>query len=224
MKRRGMSHIEIILAFLIFVSATTFVLYFFIPTGKSIIPSSLDLTANQVKINLTTSIQQHSIKIFPPTQDVSVPIGGLTNYKSSSYNLEGNRLNSTYLQEKAYIHTEDSDFIYLILSTDIVEMVPSSNVDGANYELGSTISRDVISQMKFIELNKSYWSEYDSLKENLKLPKGIDFGIVISSDDIIYTMKKDPPQNIEVYSKIVRSELLTLDGKLRPVNMEVYVW
>ena len=64
MKKRGLSHIEVILSFIIFIGAVGFALYFFSPTNSSrLVDTSMDYVNREISKNITVNLKTYSINV-----------------------------------------------------------------------------------------------------------------------------------------------------------------
>ncbi len=75
MEKRGMSNIEMVLAFIIFIGVVLFAVYFFINHfNQSTKENSLDYVYGKVVSNLNEEVQSYSIKVnrsaFPSNQEI----------------------------------------------------------------------------------------------------------------------------------------------------------
>ena len=106
MERRGFGHIEIVLAFILFISAIIFVTYFLI-TEKSAETSSavLDGLKNKILSNLSTDIRVYSvyIKSSLDNQVFAIEVSTDENERVSVANLSGIIVPSTIDSDVVYV-------------------------------------------------------------------------------------------------------------------------
>ncbi|MBI2452531.1 hypothetical protein HYV50_05680 [Candidatus Pacearchaeota archaeon] len=148
LEKRGMSHVEVILSFLLFITAVGFALYFFSPTNTDrLVDTALDYASREITKNTTVKMETYSIKIDGTTIEDStkvivISINGTcdNNYNSRIENLSGFVLPSKVgpggsgetcdnsgqgqaeNKDRLYIKNEagwkDEDFIIIKLSED----------------------------------------------------------------------------------------------------------
>src|SRR3989338_4636988 len=75
MRKRGIGHIEVILAFILFVGFLLFGLYFLNPLDSGrVLDSSLFYAKDAIKDNVSSNLLVYSIIIDSPSDAVSVPL------------------------------------------------------------------------------------------------------------------------------------------------------
>jgi len=148
MKKRGLSHIEVILSFIIFIGAVGFALYFFSPTNSSrLVDTSLDYINREISKNITVNLKTYSINVNntpdangnslsnpPYSNTLPLQIDGICSQNNGSRveNISGEVLPSRIGQggsgcssggDKIYVKNEagweESDFIYVKVSEDL---------------------------------------------------------------------------------------------------------
>ena len=93
-----------------------------------------------------------------------------------------------------------------------------------NYTIASTINKKVLSERKILELNESYYREYNGLREMLSLPGSVDFdfALLLRNNEIVGERKL--PQGQEVFSSFKREEVLLQNGEREFADLIVRVW
>ena len=188
MKKRGLSHIEVILSFIIFMGAVGFALYFFSPTNSSrLVDTSLYYVNREISENITVNLKTYSINVNNSNGQINGPgnsegvlavnISGIcenSNGVIMVINLSGDRLPSKVRagnnnNNKCRSQSDDvvliqndnwvaDDFIYIKLSEDLDE---NSINFGGNPPLNSS----------FYKLSTVNSEELFSEKRILKLNK-----------------------------------------------------
>ncbi len=252
MKKRGLSHIEVILSFIIFIGAVGFALYFFSPTNSSrLVDTSLDYVNREISKNITVNLKTYSISINNSGNQVNdahvlaVNISGicenangivkavnLSGYNFSSGVGNGNNKCNSQHEDIVLIKNENwaaEDFVYLKLSEDFDES--SGNVGGDPrpnpdfYKLSTVNSEDLFSEKRILNLNKTYYEDYYGLKKQFNLPGRVNFGFSFSftNDDEI-KVENPVPSGLEVFSKVDRVEVLRKNGKVEYADFTMKVW
>ncbi|MEK6843953.1 MAG: hypothetical protein AABX83_00855 [Nanoarchaeota archaeon] len=242
MNKRGISHIEVMLSFLIFAGFVIFALYFFNPFQQSsrLIDSSLDYAIREIINNATVNLETFSI-----TMDVSgggiirkIKIAGVDNSKNAVVEnrhgaivpsrRDGNSDNTEF--DTSLVHDNDptKGFAIFKFSYDF----PQGTLTGGGgqleedkYKITSYNNLELLSENKIKELNNSYNIDYQNLKKGFNLPERVDFGFMLefNSNDFIEAQKK-VPQGVELFSDLKRVEVLRTNGKVQFANLIVRVW
>jgi hypothetical protein len=233
MNKGGISHIEIILAFVIFIGAVGFGLYFF-NTGDSsrLIDSVLEYSFREIERNTTLDVEVFSVKVNNSVSGevlaIDFPgVGG--NAGAETY--DGEILNAMRAGDLVYVqndHWANTDFIYVKFCEDLDEdSVSPVALNEELYQIGSSETRKVISEKRFKTLNESYYADYLGLKKqgNFNLPDRADFGfsLVFGEGDKIITTK-ERLSNVEVFSDSKRVEVLRENRKIVFADLVVEVW
>lgn len=93
---------------------------------------------------------------------------------------------------------------------------------GTNYNIGSILERKVFSYRELEELNQSYYSNYEGLKEELGVPRIYDFAI--NSEEVEIKMERLVPPSSEVLAKNRYYTILKPDGKIINARFNIKVW
>ena len=252
MKKRGLSHIEVILSFIIFIGAVGFALYFFSPTNSSrLVDTSLDYVNREISKNITVNLKTYSINVNNSNNQVNnagalaVNISGICENDDGiimTMNLSGevfqskvgssdNKCSSSS-GDIVYIGNNiwaPEDFVYVKVSEDLNE---SSNAIGASpalndsfYKLSTVNSEDLFSEKRILHLNKTYHEDYYGLKKQFNLPGRVNFGFSFSfttGDEI--KVENPIPSGLDVFSKVDRVEVLRKDGKVEYADFTMKVW
>lgn len=249
MNSKGISHIEVILSFLIFIGFVMFAFYFFSPfEGTRIIESSKEYAFIDLMKN--TSVELDS---YPVGLDVNTKGKGIIEITISQINAEKKVRVENYLGEEIpsrrdndiiRVKLEDSiydsfdgggdGFILIKFSEDILSYSGPVDLSGPSLndenliEIGVASKRAIVSEKRIIDLKTIYESssqQYEKLGEYLNLPKRINFGFGIIFDDgeKIETLK-DIPAGIDIFSKKGRVETLrTKSGKEGKVEFSEFI-
>jgi len=239
MNKRGLSHIEIILGFVLFASAIFFIFYFFDVGKVNKDNESIGIYVfNQIKKNISTEVISYSVKINPfvlsSDKKVAIELNEEipNDFKLRAENYTGEKLpakRDNIDRKKVYVDLkEDLDYVRLLFCKDIDSQEGNFQnptlIPGA-YEIVSREDYSVISQKKAEELKGLYDAQYSILKKSFAVPNKINFGFeLIFSDTEFIKAENATPLRAEVYSKITRSEVIKSNGERVFADYGVKVW
>jgi hypothetical protein len=240
MKKRGIGHIEIILAFILFITAVGFGLYFFSTSNTSrIADTTLTYAFREIEKNTSTSVEVFLVSmnrsnIFGSPSEVAFNFSGVPgNTSVQRYN--GRILNSSrggIGGELVYVSSSNwmgEDILYVMFGEEFKEDgVPTNSVHNSTYyRIGSSEIKNLLSEKRFRALNESYYLDYRGLKGqgNFNLPDRADFGFSLVFDDgYSIVAESNIPEGFEIFSETKRWEVLREDGSIMFANLIVRVW
>lgn len=245
MKKRGMSHIEIVLSFILFVTTVGFALYFFSPLNSSrLIESSLDYSFREISKNVTVGLETFSVMInnqtiseaensasSPSINPLEIMIPDVEpGWESRVRVYNGGYLDSRRMGDSVHIL---SPYGWGNINLIIVEFNEEFSPDTVNpgqyhdsyFEISSSNFREVVSEKRFLDLNESYYADYIELKKSFNLPSRVNFGfsLVFNNGDLI-SAQREIPSSLEVFSESRRLYVLRKDGELSYADIVVWVW
>lgn len=247
-----MSHIEVILSFMIFLGAVGFALYFFSPTNTSkLVDTSLDYVSREISNNITVSVTTYSVKINNSDNQansagfLAINISGMCDNENNVARVEnlsgsilpskigpGNsKCKSSNDQVLIIANSEwnaPEDFIYIKISEDFNEtgdeVTGSPTPNEYFYEISTTNSEIEFSEKRILILNKSYYENYYGLKEDFNLPGRVNFGFSFVFADNSIVSEREVPNGLDVYSKVERVEVLRENGQVQYADLVIKVW
>tara|TARA_Y100000310_G_C20663079_1_gene805892 strand:+ start:608 stop:1321 length:714 start_codon:yes stop_codon:yes gene_type:complete len=233
--KKGAAHVEIILSivlFLVFVGAA-WVIFGPVDSDQSIIENILDRSFDEVERRAQTEILTYSVKLNRDDivgDVITIDLGrNFGNKQSRVEDVNGMKLSSEAIGGdlgKVNVAFGSSNFIYIMLSEDFPEgNVALGDPTVENYELSSYNSKKLLSVDGVEGLISSYESDYEGLKSQLRIPSQVDFsfGIVFSDGERSETAE-EIPEDVEVFSKIKRQEILRAEGEREFVEFGVKIW
>ena len=240
MNKRGISHIEVILSFLIFIGFVIFALYFFSPfKADRVIGSSLSYAVKEIIKNASVEIDSYSIRLNANTKDdigkiIEIRIEGLNskkNVRAESYIGEeissrreagNNDIIRIRLDNKLYGFNGNEGFVILKFSEDIDKYGNSNDLNGILadeenlYEIGTINKIKIVSEKRIIELKNIYEKgseDYKNIKKNFNLPNRVNFAFSLSFDNgEKIEAKQDIPKGLGVFPNLQRIEVLQKDS------------
>ena len=178
MNNKGISHIEVILSFLLFITAVGFGLYFFNSSSNvRLAETIISYAFREIEKNTSINLEVYSVTINGsaiPSGEIALNFSGVgRNVTVITY--EGERLNSSrggQNGELVYISSSnwrDKEFIYVIFGEEFFEdsLLESEEHNKDYYRIGSYESREVISEKRLKILNQTYYKDYRGLKLSL---------------------------------------------------------
>lgn len=201
MEKRGSAHLEMIMAFVIFVSFTLFLLYTLQPPRKQVIDDSALLSLKDrffenITINLTIVLVNHSLESGPcKPQDIS-----------------GNSISFP-------VNGSDGKFSYVYISNEIQGNL--DNCTANKHSIGYTDFKQVVSNNSISLLQNLYNNDYDGLKEYFDLPRGVDFAVESNNYDLA---PNAGTPTIGVVSYNYQKQLIFANGSLILEDFIIRTW
>jgi hypothetical protein len=241
MKKRGTSHIEMVLAFVLFIGAVIAVFFIFNPLeNKSNQNYPQTYLFNKIFDTLKADVTSYTIIInasaFPPSQQarvITLSLGRdvknqgicIENYSGAILpaNKSGNNVSFSW-------HANNGSIIKIYASEDInssylIPNKPSS--DEPNYTISSYNLIEAISENKVNETILSYQSSpgYLALKKKLSFYEGVNFAfeLIIPGAESIKASRKIP-KGMAVNSLERSVQIIRNDGGLVYGTLEVQIW
>lgn len=238
MLKKGISHIEVVLAFIIFMGAIIFIVLVFHPHIAPVDDSTqLSQLVESIKKSASTQIFEIGAKTDSSEGSLSIKIPNLTlsNAGVRARDYLGNQANASAQQDgddeiiclTASQNGEIPYFIYIELSTDItpIEGGCQTAANESAYVISNINQRKVLSEKALLDLNNSYYSDYQSLKAGLGLPAGEEFSFKVTfKDGSSIEGSKTIPKNTEIFSINKNVEALRENGGVEFASINVKIW
>jgi len=232
MNKRGVGHLEIILAFVLFVAAVFFALYFFSPVDQSrLIDSSLQYAKDEIIKNTTVGLITYTAKL-----NVSAGVNAIAiNFSSVPLNMnvkvtnsQGILINSTKSGSAVYLQGpfQGNDFITIMFCEDFNNtfMINPVQVNTNYYQIASTNSESIISEKRILELKEAYEQDYPYLKKKFNLPGRINFGFSLDFPNLDKIKSEKEISGQEVYSDNKEVKVLRLNNDIVSATLYVKIW
>lgn len=250
MNKRGISHIEMLLSFLIFAGFVIFALYFFSPFKASrLIESTLTYAQIEIIKNTTIEIESYSVSLdVSDSNDLNRIVQiEIKDYDASKNVQAKNRNGDMVLAEKVssgggttskHIKFDTSNvydtdptkgFAIFRFGEGLIENPPpgggGNNMKGT-YAIISSDKIKLISESRIINLKTAYEKDYNKVKKDFNLPSmaNFEFEVAFSTTDIISAQRPLRPQSEEIFANSKRIEVLRNTGEIQFADLKVRVW
>ncbi len=240
MQKKGLSHIEAILAFVLFISSIIAILYFFnFPKEKSNASANLDNLYSEIKDNLSSNLLIYGVQLdnnmgtnFTIKLDKDI-----TGYGVQVKDYLGKEINATIvdnstgticLKSKNGID-KISNFTRIYLSPYVNEnlVIGGCTANGeSRYNITSNDERELISESKANELKKAYDHNYSAIESYFNIPRGQNFGFILHiNNSYSITAQSTTANGLEIYTRDYKLNLINNSmGNIVPVNLKIITW
>lgn len=229
-----MSNIEMVLAFLIFIGAVLFTVYFLNNQinkgGKS---ESLDYIYNKISEVGSEKVETYSIKLNNQNLNImGIDLDRDLSFDEgvSAFTLSGSKIPISLSGNIIYLDVNSADnFLIIRISKDISSNYTLFNslpqVNTSNYEIASRTQNNLMSEKKIEEIKGTYERDYNKLKTDLGIGRDLNFGmnVVFSSFDFI-NLGKEASKQAEIFSNKKRIEIIRKDGNSVFADVQIKVW
>jgi hypothetical protein len=236
MKRRGISHIEAIVSFVLFIGFLAFAFFFFSPfRGGDVLNASVEFLEREVRSDSVSRMESYSIVIEiqePPLPDeLAVNINtvdiDISEVDAFVVDKDGEFLESRKTGSTVNFDREGENFVIIRFCEDFDnnDVVSGTLIsEGMDYTISSSDSRDLYSEIKLKEIESAYESNYVGLKEQFNLPNRVDFAITVDFGDENIDANIGIPEEAEVISRKNRIEIIREDGVIEFADLILRVW
>ena len=212
MEKRGSAHVEMMIAFGIFIAFVAFLLIYIRPYENKTISDTVLMT---LKENFENEVYTNLEKVFVKVNDSGCFEIDVSDFVATGNSRVVEGVSKTEVESGisggvvSFVAGGAGEGYYIFVSE---EFSPSSTCDGfeTGYELGSSMLKKVVSNNSLVNLKDKYENDYDNLKASFGIPAGIDFAIV-SGD---YVLEKNIPESVDVIAKSFVYEVLDSGGGL----------
>ena len=227
--KRGVSAVEVIVSFTIFVAFVVFIFAYLNPIKKDISDALLVSLEAGVKKNAMSELREFPIVVNNAPKCISIGLNNLP-FNMSEGNLSVKKLNDDIISHKISgnnLWIENmSESLYRIIYSDEIEKIDSSSLNGCvTPSYGTTVERveRIYSYKKLVRMNYSYFNDYTTLKQKLNYPITSDFAILISNNDNNFSISKNIPKNMNVKVRKFPIQILKNDIKT-DASMTLITW
>jgi hypothetical protein len=196
MIKKGSGHLEMILAFTIFLVLVVFILVYIKPLDNTKLS---DVAIISLKDSFTELANTQLVTVF-------------VNGSSASRNAPAN------ISSKNWIYKNFTDNFYYVHFSDEFQ----SNEPTETLIIGSISNSTVLSNKSLTNIEKKYYFNYTGLKEDLGIPAVLNFEIYTLDGQ--YSMRKEVSGEIEVIAKSYLLSVLNANGELINREFVFSIW
>ncbi|MEI6732091.1 MAG: hypothetical protein WCK90_05450 [archaeon] len=227
MNKRGSGNIEVLMAFVLFIGAVIVALYLLNPAkSANLEETSMNYAFGAIKNISFSEVESYSVKIMSSENRVSIALlpTNPTNDLVSVEDYYGD-MKSSYANGGIITFDKPSNnFTIIRFSHNIDSSSTPITGTSAPYELSSSVTEDIVSESKFLAMNQTYYSDYESVKSSLKILASMEFSARMYLPGKEILMTREIPQNRNVVSRNERMRVLRSDGSIVFGNLEVSMW
>lgn len=243
LKKRGISHVEIILSFILFISAIGVGFYFLNPGNtQRIADSSLEYAFREIAENATTVLINFGFKINNEIirQDeeqnrgsidtIAIKISQYSGMKSKVISSNDIEFESEIENDVVYIKAgtggwTNVEFVNIFLNEEFIDdEVSAVAIKEQYYSLASSQKEEMISEKKFRRLVGIYNLDYYGLKKEFNFPDRANFGFSMRIGDEEIVAQREIPEKTEVFSGSKDFPILKENGEQGFGTLIVSVW
>jgi hypothetical protein len=228
--KKGFSHIEVVLSFIIFLGFVIFLFAIFNPfkiNTKSDV--YIDMTERAIMDNISAKINFFTLKLKEGASSCFYFTYGLnlSNIVVKDNNYERLGASSILIDNKKQIKIDGTgNFFYIYSSDEFEENAVSGScgeLTSEEYSIGLFRIYKMVSFSKLNSLIEKHNSDYSNLKKEMGLTKDFSFNVRESSGNIIVTTDKKPPK-IEVFARDEPIQLVYQNGSFKYAILNIRVW
>ena len=230
MMKRGLSHIEFVISFVLFIGFVLFAFVFFNPLqSQRTLKSSMDYAWIEVSQETQEKLDTYSVYIFSASGDVALDISDVHNsYNASVEDVDGNII-ETYTNDMGLANFDSTGNKFFRIKYSLALPKGDKVINGpvladGEYSISSSTSEKIYFESLLLKLNDTYFSDYDVLKQKINLPNRVDFGFVVKFGDIDVLAVNEIPEGVEVLSRSDRIDVIRNSGKRERAELRVLVW
>lgn len=228
--KKGFSHIEVVLSFVIFLGFLIFLFAIFNPfkiNNKSDV--YIEITERAIMDNISTKVDFFTIKLNENANGCFYFTYGLnlSNVVVKDNSYSRTNASSILIDDKKRIKIDGAgNFFYVYSNEGFVENNEKScskELGGDEYNIGLFRSYEMVSFSKLNSLTDNYNSDYLNLKKVMGLTKDFSFNVRESSGNIILTTNKKAPKT-EVFARDEPIQLVYENGSFKYAILNIGVW
>lgn len=235
-KKDGISHVEIVFSFVLFVGAVFFIYFLLEPSivtknkpvsmeyliEKIKNVSSANLTSVSVNVNSSSTGNCAQFQDFfskvPASENFSV-MGNIT-YLNAKKPATGNDL---------FVELNSNNFFKVYISSELTNQTGAMAsctllIEGVNYSLGLVKTEKKIFVSKILNVIQEYEENYSNVKLELNVPHNVNFGFsfVYANGTSISTKEKIP--NVDIYSEKSAIQYIDKNSHVEAGELIIRAW
>ncbi len=222
-----MSHVEVILSFVIFLGFLIFIFSFINPfqitEDKNVY---LNLLERGIKENVSVEVFFLPLKIENEKECFSIYYEDGFENAIKVKNEQG--LVESYKEKSWKFHVNGSGTFFYVLSSKEFEdrgYLECDKLEKNNYTLGLWRNYKLVSNKSLWNLKKEYEENYENLKEYFRLPSSKDFLFEVKIENKnILNMSNINLKKGNVYSRNLPIEIVYKDGVIKTGTLNMRIW
>jgi len=230
MKKKGVSHIEIIISFIIFSGFVLFLLLYFPITNPQSNSVALDDAERGVLdfVNLRMVYYTIALNNTPPADCFNLS----SELRNISVRNEEDIIMDAYSDSKNNYIQNSGKFYTIYSSSLFYEKNPGNLVSCSvfkevdNYTIGISRVYNIVSYEKISLLRNNYEHDYSSLHDKLGIPIKNDFGFILKDTEGKEIIKavKQRPNRAEVFARDIPIQVAHNNGTFNYFILNVQAW
>ncbi len=213
MKKKAQMHVEMILSFALFILSITIIFFLLNPLSKQ--------SSNKMEINI---IQQ---KILDKVSSEIGIISVITTTENGCYEFPANYI-TEYGTDFTEFQQENLRKYNLYFSEDLSN-TQTHNILGCeptSFSFGVYLTEDLVVYDKVTQLITQYNSEYESLKDELRLNNDFTFKFKTKDNLEISELKttKSPPSGINIVANEFPVRVIKSSGEIQELILNIQAW
>jgi hypothetical protein len=231
------SHVGVVISFVIFV---TFIIFLYSLTKTSIQPeekenSLLEYLKTELIEDASAELNTFTVSLEKSTGPSCIELNGISsklginsrmivknqNQETTNASLNGDDLRIDRIDNK-------DDFFKIYTSNEFPGTIAISGSclelnEGEDYTLGLTKTEKYVFEKKVFDLMTAY-SNYENMKEYLKIPEGSEFGLgfVYENGTSVNVGIKDV--STDIYIREIPVQYISREGDINTGFMEIMIW
>lgn len=237
MEKRGLSHVEMIASFALFVGFLLFGLYFFNPlNNQRLFDSTLYYTFDAIEDNATVRSISYGIALQPHVDfasvSISLPRKDIQGEGIYVENSRGERVPSALTPNGDIAFARTDGFFQVRLGEfpyqeAVLPGTPQPVVLGQDFSISTTEEVELMDEWKLRQLAEMYQNtdSYEMLKTQFNIPRRVDFGFrVVFSETEVIEATREIPEGVESFAQTKRMRLTRENGSTAFADITVVVW
>ncbi|VVB78082.1 Uncharacterised protein [uncultured archaeon] len=211
--KKAQGHVEMIISFLIFIGAVSFIFVFLNPISQ---PKEKTLVMNNLEKKIMSNITSELGELFIVTDAND----GCYGFDPLSY------LNKNYFElHKPNTREYTIYFSEIFKSKYTTKYIPGTGCDPTKYTVGSYSEEEIISYDKVIEL-KTQYSGYNTLKKSFGISDDFSFSFRYLNGTQISEMSvsKGIPSGIVRKSEDIPIRVMNSSANIQELILNIMVW
>ena len=234
LRKKGASHIEMIISFILFGGFVFFLLLFVRPYNTTTLSGSVvlalyDSFEEEAHTNLSSVFLKSDPSFIPSGTKDCYYLNlreGLFRFamkESLVMDINGVEMDSS-VKESGELSLKRNEIFYKVFISPVFDnevLIDCEEI--TNYEQGSLIERRLVSYDNLVNMSDKYTSDYLGLKRDLNFPEDFDF-VILSETLPEINMERLIPNNNDVQAREYLEEVLYNNGTIINAKFNLIVW